>query len=339
MRITKELPVDLTDGDLAVAAEQLVDVIHRREALTAEKKSVNDGYAKQIAATDAEETQLCNMIDKRTKLVDVECLETEVPGTNEVVVVRLDTGAEVSRRTITPEESQGDMFADESEDELRGRVLATLALQDVLKKVGVNATSDVLWEISPEQADEARAYAAAKEAATGDEQIEQPAWLAELILSHPTVEELPTEPVAEAEAGESAAGADETASEAAPAAETESPAAAEPAAPAGDVPAADTKAAGSGGKGKSGKKKAARKDTPAAEAGAQAKHAAAVNGRLDEVDVQEELDKAGVGIGLDVIAGWKPEQLIEAVNYARVVVARVGDSSIEEPKRPAFLPA
>lgn len=332
MRITQELPVNLTDSELVVKAEELVDVLNRRRDLEAEKADVNKGYAKQIAGTEATEKEITRILEHKSELRDVECLETEVPGTNEVVVVRLDTGAEISRRQITPAETQGDMFADEELDEMRAKVLATLALQEALKTAGVNATSDVLWEVTPEQADEARAWATLK---ATDETAAQPEWLAELVLQHPAVEEVPAEAVAtedgaEAEtdaettaaddnAGEAPAGAVETASDAAPATEPAS----QPTAP---------KA-----KRKSGGKKGA--GSPETESAEQKKQAAASNGRLDEVDVQEELDAIGVSVGLDVIAGWKPEQLIDAVNYSRVVVARRTDETLAEPKRPAFLPA
>lgn len=337
MRINKELPVQLTDAEVVAVAERHVAALERAEDLAAEKKSVSDGYTKQITAAESEATDLRKVIHRKTELREVECLETEVPGTNEVVVVRLDTGEEISRRSLTPAETQGNMFAEEDEDELRVRVLSTLALRDVLKVAGINATSDVLWQITPEQADEAKAWATLKQT---DEAAEQPAWLAELVLTHPVVEEVVPEAETDAETAGDGSDDDETAAEstdeadkAAPAAGSEQETASQP----GATVETEKGKAKSGKKG-GGKKKAAGA-SPEAESAAQKQQAASSNGRLDEVDVQEELDGAGVSVGLDVIASWKPEQLIDAVNFARVIVKRKDDPSIEEPKRPAFLPA
>lgn len=329
MIINQTLPVPLTDADLAQAADDLVDVLNHRDELEAEKKTVDDGYKKQIAATESQESTLRKLIESKQKMADVECLETEVPGTNEIVVVRLDTGAEVSRRQMTTAESQTEMFADAEEDEVRGRVLAVIKLKDVLSKAGVNATTDVLWEISEDQASEAMTFAAERES---NAEVQPPDWLAELIAQHPAVHDTVADEAVVA--AETAAAEDESTAEPtgdAPAAASASETASKPAAAGESAPAAtDT--------GKKRKKKAGKTD-PATEAGKQAEHAAASNGRLDEVDVQEELEKAGIKVGLDLLAGLEEPQLIDAVNFARVVVARQADATIEEPKRPAFLPA
>lgn len=337
MRITQTLPIPLSETELAHLADDLVGVLEKRDALEAEKKEVDDGYKRQITATEAEETTLRATINNKEKMSDVECLETEVPGTNEVVVIRLDTGAEVSRRTLSSTELQTNMFSDTEDDEIRVRVLATLKLRESLKKAGVLATSDVLWNIEQAQADEATAYAAAREADPTAE-IPVPAWLQTLIDEHPLVT---TESSEQADEEEEAteAGDGETADE--PVAETDNDGPA--AAPAQETATDSVPPAANGQKKKrtrSGKKAA---DTagalPPQETAAPPPAAAnEAAGRLDEVDVQEELGKAGVPVGLDVIASWQPPQMIEAVNYARVVVKRQTDASIEEPKKPEFLP-
>jgi hypothetical protein len=111
-RFTERLSVKNNDEQNAILAGQLADVIRERLALQEDKSAKNREFREQRAYLDERERELADAVHSHTRFEEVECVEVLLP-TNEVQVVRVDTGEVVSSRAATGDELQESALGEE----------------------------------------------------------------------------------------------------------------------------------------------------------------------------------------------------------------------------------
>lgn len=172
MKRTKQvLPCQLTDHELAGLADEITERHNHLVDLKEQKDLSNKSFKKRIDAAEEGVEETKRKIEDRTADREVECAEIVREKERSIVTIRLDTGEEVTRRAIMDEELQLTFtdaapttdaeVADKSEQD---RIVGLFELHDQLKEVHVNLGRNLapLWQITNEQAEEARTWIAAR---------------------------------------------------------------------------------------------------------------------------------------------------------------------------------
>lgn len=110
-REKRTIPVKLTDAEISKFATQHVETLDKIAAKEEEKKTADAAIKGDIALLEEADAKLVSIL--RTKSQERE-LEVDVVydwRTNEVRVVRVDTGEEVTKRAMSYEERQREMFS------------------------------------------------------------------------------------------------------------------------------------------------------------------------------------------------------------------------------------
>ena len=105
-RLTKRLPVPLTETERQEMSAELIKGIETRVELDAEKRASAKDYTERVSHADVTIRNLAATLRRGTVIRDVECSEQRSWSTREMLVVREDTGEVVERRTMTAEEAQ-----------------------------------------------------------------------------------------------------------------------------------------------------------------------------------------------------------------------------------------
>lgn len=100
--IVRDLPVKLTDEERLTKGDELVTAQTEYNELQAEKVKLSAEQKPIKKRVD----KLVRTLKAGTELRPVQCEKRLIDATNEVVVVRMDTGEEIERRAQTPEERQ-----------------------------------------------------------------------------------------------------------------------------------------------------------------------------------------------------------------------------------------
>lgn len=109
-RYTKRLPVPVGSKRVAELADAMVVVIRERDAVQEQQRERNAAFRKKLASYDERFKELATSVEKRVDFVDVECVEKLVVETNEIQVIRADTGEVVETRTAEGADRQEALF-------------------------------------------------------------------------------------------------------------------------------------------------------------------------------------------------------------------------------------
>lgn len=115
---TRELTCDLSDEDVIERAKALAHALSEVNVLEVQRRASAKHFGEDIKALEREVEKLAVSIRTRQELREVECLEKREFRTNEVVVVRTDTGDVIDSRAMTIEERQECLFPRGREDSL-----------------------------------------------------------------------------------------------------------------------------------------------------------------------------------------------------------------------------
>jgi hypothetical protein len=96
-KFKQKLPCRLDSAVKDAKGDELANVINRRLALLEERREAMAEFKQQITALDERERELAGDVSTRTESREVECIE-RLTVTNEIEVVRLDTGEVIDRR-------------------------------------------------------------------------------------------------------------------------------------------------------------------------------------------------------------------------------------------------
>ena len=104
MKVTKRLPVGMSDAEMQAAGKQLAELEHERRMIEIDQKDTNAQFRKKLKPLRKAIGELADEVRKGQRLEDVECEELRDPDSNQIVVRRLDTGEEIVE---APEEEDG----------------------------------------------------------------------------------------------------------------------------------------------------------------------------------------------------------------------------------------
>lgn len=113
-RYELQLPVEASSPERDAAGKRLAMLFRKHEALESERRETNAEFRETFAGIKKNMDEAATTFEKGTKLEAVEVSERLVVETNEVVVVRLDTGEIVETRTAAPEDRQEALDLDAS---------------------------------------------------------------------------------------------------------------------------------------------------------------------------------------------------------------------------------
>ena len=112
---SRELPVELSDDEVAERSDRMARALAEHDASQAEADKVRKRYKREMEALDAEVRLLADIVRQRREVRDVPCKTiTERDGT--VTVVRLDTGEVIQRTKAGPGTQLPLRERDEGED-------------------------------------------------------------------------------------------------------------------------------------------------------------------------------------------------------------------------------
>ena len=100
---TRQLPVPLTAAERDRKLREHLDLELDIERLVAKRSELNA----EIRPKAKRSGELVHELDTGTVLRDVQCEVRVLDAANEVAFIRLDTGEEIARRTMTANERQG----------------------------------------------------------------------------------------------------------------------------------------------------------------------------------------------------------------------------------------
>ena len=109
-KLTEKLPVEMTEKELNKAAKDLVETEDKVSGIEEAKSTANSKFKADIELLEEAAGKLRTMIRTGCEERDVECEVERDFNACEIVVRRLDTKEVVTRRTMTAEERQKDMF-------------------------------------------------------------------------------------------------------------------------------------------------------------------------------------------------------------------------------------
>ena len=105
-KITRELPVMLSDTQIALKADELARAVNERTRLERDLKDYAAGERKKIKDQKAKAKELAEQIESEQETAEVDCEEEHIFQQNKVVVRRLDTREIVEERPMSAEERQ-----------------------------------------------------------------------------------------------------------------------------------------------------------------------------------------------------------------------------------------
>lgn len=106
-RKKEKLPVRIDDAACALKGQELAKVVTERLALKEANRAKNADFREKRSHLDEREKELSKSIEQHTELRLVDCVERLLP-TNEVELVRSDTGEVVSTRPAEAKDLQQD---------------------------------------------------------------------------------------------------------------------------------------------------------------------------------------------------------------------------------------
>lgn len=104
MKVTKRLPVGMSDQEQQAAGLRLANLEHERRSIENDARDAAAAFRKKLKPLRKEIGELTDEVRKGQRLEDVECEELRDPTTNEIVITRLDTGEQIRE---APEEADG----------------------------------------------------------------------------------------------------------------------------------------------------------------------------------------------------------------------------------------
>lgn len=104
-RHRRKLPVKVDHGTIEAAANEMAKLVGSAERLKSERRDAMAGFKEQRAHIEGRMSELADTVTGGTVLQDIECVVYLLP-TNEIQIVRVDTGEVVESRTATAEELQ-----------------------------------------------------------------------------------------------------------------------------------------------------------------------------------------------------------------------------------------
>jgi len=107
---TKELPIPASRKEIEGAASAMAIEIRKREQLLEQRRESMAGFKSKLTGVDEKLLDLCATVEKGTKKGSVKCKEYLIVETNEIQVVRTDTGEVVETRTASAEDRQDNLF-------------------------------------------------------------------------------------------------------------------------------------------------------------------------------------------------------------------------------------
>jgi hypothetical protein len=120
-RYKEALPVRIEDSVVAAKAGELAKIIQDRAALLEEKREANANYREKISFFNELLDELATSVQKHTELRQVQCVERLIVETNQIEVVREDTGEVVRTRTADVSDRQEALFPGEPKKKGPGR--------------------------------------------------------------------------------------------------------------------------------------------------------------------------------------------------------------------------
>lgn len=105
-KITRDLPVKLTQDELAGVAKDIGRLNRERVKMEGEAKASAAQWKDRISGLDAQIADLADLADSGQRALPVACEERHDYRRGEVQVVRLDTGELLESRPMTPAERQ-----------------------------------------------------------------------------------------------------------------------------------------------------------------------------------------------------------------------------------------
>ena len=91
-RFKEKLPVKIAAEAVAEKGDALAKVIHERNEMLEEQRESNSGFRERRAYFDQRLDELADSIESKTEIRLVPCIEYLIAETNEIQVVRQDTG-------------------------------------------------------------------------------------------------------------------------------------------------------------------------------------------------------------------------------------------------------
>lgn len=185
------LPCHLNDDEVLELTDVMIGHLAEVRHLKMQKKQAIADYKLNIDGHEALAFQLESEITAKTKDKAVDCAEVKIEAANSIIVFRLDTGAEVSRRPMTEADNQKGMFddlpaseRDAANIEEERRIVNLFELHDMLKAAGVQLGKNLqsLWTLEGEKITEGRRWATAIKVDPNAD-IPRPAWIDELEAS------------------------------------------------------------------------------------------------------------------------------------------------------------
>lgn len=101
-----ELPTPLTDAEIAAYAGEAGEMLGERDQVERQKKAAAESYAGRMKALDAKIRHRLGLVQKREEERPVRVRQQPDYNAGVISTVRIDTGEEVARRGITPQERQ-----------------------------------------------------------------------------------------------------------------------------------------------------------------------------------------------------------------------------------------
>lgn len=113
-RYKENLPCPITDDKLIRSkADELAGVILERLDLLEERAAAMRGFKSRREHLDEQERELAVLVKQHTMMKPVQVEERLIMATGEIIIVRLDTGAEVGRKPATRDDLQRTFEKDE----------------------------------------------------------------------------------------------------------------------------------------------------------------------------------------------------------------------------------
>lgn len=104
--IMRDLPVQLTESELAAVAREIGRLNAERQGMEAQAKVASDQWKDRIRGVEARAADLATKAHEGQELRPTECVEEYDYRLGEVRVVRSDTGEKLETRPMTTEERQ-----------------------------------------------------------------------------------------------------------------------------------------------------------------------------------------------------------------------------------------
>jgi hypothetical protein len=114
-KYTKKLPVHVADAEVAKDARELAKLVAKVRDVKDRRRTAMASFKEELNGYEQRQGELASGVDAHTSLRDVKCEERLVVETNEIHVVRLDTGEVVEKRTAEGADRQEALALDLAE--------------------------------------------------------------------------------------------------------------------------------------------------------------------------------------------------------------------------------